>query len=296
MINNRTKDRLFCFIFGREENKEWTLQLYNAVNGTDYESAEDISIETIESVVYMGMKDDIAFLLYDIISIYEHQSTYNPNMPLRELVYLSRFYNKYIHKNKLNIYSSRQLALPVPKLLVFYNGTAEEPDEIMLRLSDAFPEELREKSDVEIRVRMLNINSGRNPEIMHRCKPLEEYAWFVDKVRMNKESCGLEDAVDRVVNSMPDNFVLKGFLMAHRAEVKEMCIEEYNEAETMQMFREEAFNDGRQKGLEQGLKQGGEIQIRKSITRMIREKGFTYEEACDAIGAQPDDYRDLETA
>ncbi len=107
MINNKTKDRLFCFIFGREENKEWTLQLYNAVNGTDYDSAEDISIETIESVVYMGMKDDIAFLLYDIISIYEHQSTYNPNMPLRELVYLSRFYNKYIHKNKLNIYSGR---------------------------------------------------------------------------------------------------------------------------------------------------------------------------------------------
>ena len=291
MINKKHKDSLFCFIFGREENKEWTLQLYNAINGSEYSNAEDISIETIKSVVYMGMKNDLAFLLYDVISIYENQSTFNPNMPLRELMYLSKVYNKYVHKNKLNIYSSKQLELPVPKLVTFYNGTKEEPDEVILRLSDSFPEELKGVTDVEVVVRMININSGRNAEIMSKCKPLKEYAWFVAEVREHNKTCSMEEAVDLAVSSMPADFVIKEFLMEHRAEVKAMCIEEYNEAETMQLFKEEWYNDG----VEKGLEQGDNDRVRKSITRMVTVKGLSYEEACDNLGVDPAKYRDLKT-
>ena len=109
--------------------------------------------------------------------------------------------------------------------------------------------------------------------------------------------------------------MLKEFLTEHRAEVKAMCIEEYNEAETMQLFKEEAFNDGvekglkegeekglkkglqegEEKGLKKGFEQGDNDRIRKSITRMVTVKGLSYEEACDNLGVNPNDYKDLIT-
>ncbi len=58
-INRENKDRLFKFIFGRTENRKWTLSLYNAINGTDYTDPEEIEINTIEDVIYMGMKNNV---------------------------------------------------------------------------------------------------------------------------------------------------------------------------------------------------------------------------------------------
>ena len=104
--NRNHKDRLFCFIFGRTENRKWTLSLYNAVNGTDYIDQDDIEITTMEDVIYMGMKNDVSFIINSEISLYEHQSTYNPNMPVGQLMYLGRQYDKYIKRTKQNIRSS----------------------------------------------------------------------------------------------------------------------------------------------------------------------------------------------
>ena len=129
MINRKHKDRLFSFIFGKEENRKWTLDLYNAINGSHYTEPEEIEITTMEDVLYMGMKNDIAFLLHWMMSIWEHQSSINPNMPVRELMYIGRLYDKFIHQNKLNIYGRELIQLPVPKLVCFYNGTDEEPDD-----------------------------------------------------------------------------------------------------------------------------------------------------------------------
>lgn len=103
------KDRLFCFIFGREENKEWALSLYNAINGTSYHDIDQLKLYTIENAVYMGMKNDVAFIIQDTLNLYEHQSSYNPNMPVRMLIYLSRLYEKYIEQKHLNRYG-RKLA------------------------------------------------------------------------------------------------------------------------------------------------------------------------------------------
>ena len=84
-INNQYKDRLFKFIFGREEHKDWTLSLYNAINGSNYKEEKEIQITTIDSVVYLSMKNDVSFLLdtAGTMNFYEQQSTYNPNMPVR---------------------------------------------------------------------------------------------------------------------------------------------------------------------------------------------------------------------
>ena len=134
--NVQYKDRLFNYLFGSEENKAWTLSLYNAVNGSNYTDPSAIEITTIREVMYLGMHNDTSFLISDEMDLYEQQSSYNPNMPLRMLQYAGNLYEKYVKQRKLNKYGSSVLKLPVPKLFVFYNGKADQPDETILHLSD----------------------------------------------------------------------------------------------------------------------------------------------------------------
>lgn len=254
MINTEHKDRLFGFIFGREENKKWTLSLYNAVNGSAYTDPDMIQITTMEDVLYMGMKNDVSFLIADTMNIHEQQSTYNPNMPVRELMYAAKLYDKYIHEHKLNIYGDTLVHLPIPKLVVFYNGIRNRRDKV-LELKDAFEPKKTKKGnkknktdkikkkemdpDIAVKVRMVNINYGQNKELMEACKPLEEYAWLVQRIRKYREKFSIEEAVDQAINDIPKDFEIRRFLIGHRAEVKDMCITEYNEAETMELFKKQ---------------------------------------------------------
>lgn len=156
--NREYKSRLFSFIFGREENKHWTLSLYNAIHGTSHEELSSITINTIEDVV-----------------------------------------------------------------------------------------------------RMININYGHNKSLLTACKPLEEYAWFVAQIRGNiasnsdNASNKIEAAIDRAIHDMPKdfeirNFLISNFLISNRAEVKDMCLTEYNETETLELFRQEGWQEGRLEG------------------------------------------------
>ncbi len=247
-INTKYKDRLFNFIFGREENREWTLSLYNAVNGSDYTDASLIEFNTLSDVLFLRMKNDTSFIISDIMSVYEHQSTYNPNMPLRLLQYVGDLYAGYIAKNRLNKFGKKLIMLPVPKLVVFYNGEKDTADESILRLSDSFLQESRDKTDIEVNVRMVNINYGRNKQLMNYCKPLAEYAWFVDEVRSNQKNHDLTASVKLALDSMPNNYVIREFLVTNRQEVEGMLDTEYNEAEVMELFKEEGREEGREEG------------------------------------------------
>ena len=322
--NREYKSRLFGFIFGREENKEWTLALYNAVNGTSHKNPDDITINTIEDVVYLGMKNDLSLLvsenvtMYRSLRVFEQQSTINPNMPIREYMYSGKLYDKFIYSAKLHRYGRKLMPLPIPKLVVFYNGEDPQEDEVMLRLSDAFKEEIRRglqsnqpdlpKSkfeaevervykeadpDVEVKVRMININYGHNRELLESCKPLEEYAWFVAKVRENNQPDkdesrpGIENAINRTIDEMTNDFLIKDFLVAHRAEVMDMCLTEYNETETMEMFREEGREEGRKEGHEEGLKEGRQEGEKSSTIEHIRDVmdsfGVSLERAMESL-------------
>ncbi len=128
-VNRTYKDRLFSFLFGREKNKAWTLSLYNAVNGTNYTNADEIEINTIDNVLYMEMKNDVSFILDNVVSLYEQQSTFNPNMPIRQLLYLSRLYEKHIMDTDQDLYGQRQIRLPIPRFITFYNGTDNVEDQ-----------------------------------------------------------------------------------------------------------------------------------------------------------------------
>ncbi|MBQ6502411.1 MAG: hypothetical protein IJI57_00685 [Flexilinea sp.] len=244
-INFQNKDRLFRFIFGNPKNRAWTLSLYNAVNGSSYTNPDDILITTIENIIYMGMKNDLSFLIANIMNFYEQQSTFNPNMPVRFLVCAGMIYSKYIEMNNINIYSSAQKMLPVPKLICFYNGLAEKEDSMELSLSSAFPK--GSEPDIEVKVKMLNINYGRNMDLLNACEPLRDYSWLIERIRYNKEQSGdIETAVDLSIEELSEDSVLKPFLLEHKAEVKNMCITEYDETKTMNMFKEEGREEGRE--------------------------------------------------
>lgn len=292
MINTKHKDRLFCFIFGREENKKWTLSLYNAVNHSAHTDSDSIQITTMEDVLYMGMKNDVSFIIADTMSIYEQQSTYNPNMPVRELMYAAKLYDKYIHEHRLNIYSSALVHLPIPKLMVFYNGREECGDGI-LELKDAFQagskksggpeddseencagdipgktEREEERPDIAVRVRMLNINHGQNKKLLDACKPLAEYTWLIQRIQEYTEQMEIERAVDKAIDEMPEDYEIRTFLIGNRAEVKSMCITEYNEAETMRMFEEQYRMEGRK----EGRMEGRQDQANEMAEKMLRAK------------------------
>ena len=177
-VNRRYKDSLFRMLFS---DRQALLSLYNAVNQTAYKDPSALEIMTIEDVIYVGIKNDLAFLIDCRLNLYEAQSTRNPNMPLRGVFYFSQVYQGYVNRNGLNIFSEKQIRLPVPRYLVLYNGTKEEPDRQILRLSDAFDHP--EEACLECTAVMLNINAGHNSRIMKQCRVLYEYAVLVDTVR-----------------------------------------------------------------------------------------------------------------
>ena len=235
-VNEEHKDRVFKFLFGNPENKEWTLELYNAINGSNYKNAQDIQFNTIEDAVYLGMKNDVSFIILNELNLWEHQSTYNPNMPMRFFIYAAKLYEKYISNSDYYQYSSTLQKAPRPKCICFYNGTANRPEKKILKLSEAFGGE----ADIEVCVTMLNINYGKNKNLMEACKPLNEYAWLVETIRKyQKNFNNLDKAVDTAINEMPDYFITKKFLLSNKAEVKGMFLTEYNQERVLEQERRE---------------------------------------------------------
>ena len=250
-VSREHKDRLFKLIFGRAENKRWTLALYNAVAGRAYDDPDLLEFNTIGDAVYVGMRNDVSFIIAAEMVLWEHQSTWNPNMPMRFLLYGARLFQAYITlpKNGYNIYSESLQKLPRPRCVCFYNGVKDAPDRQVLRLSDAFEasgggEEL--PGDFEVCVTMLNVNYGHNAELMAACAPLREYSWFVDAVRRHQAECGdLEKAVDEALREMPDDFSIKEYLVRNRAEVKSVIITEWDQEMMLRMVADENKRIGR---------------------------------------------------
>lgn len=199
-INRKHKDRLFRLVF---QKKEDLLSLYNAVNGSSYKNADELEITTLDDVIYMGMKNDISFMIGSVLNLWEHQSTLNPNLPLRGLLYFSSLYRKYVEQNGINIYSKKQQLIPTPQYIVFYNGENDAPENWELKLSDAFilPESFSNQVPcLELTIRVLNINHSKNRAIMEQCQKLKEYAEFIEEIRKQRTNgLSMQEAVDTAV-------------------------------------------------------------------------------------------------
>ena len=279
-VNREYKDRLFKFIFGNEKHKDLTLSLYNAINKTSYTSTDDIEITTIENAVYMGMHNDLSFIIADSMNLYEQQSTYNPNMPLRMLVYTGKLYSKFVEANNLDnkVYNHKVITIPYPKLIVFYNGDMIQPDKTILKLSDAFKNGA--KGDIEVKVTMLNVNYGRNRRLMQNCRPLSDYSLFTSTVReYKKEGLSSEEAVDKALKVLPDDSEVKSLIQINKAEVAEMFLYEYDEEGVMESLKQEAWEDGKAEGIAQGIAQGKSEGIAQGKSEGIAQVAKTMKQA-----------------
>lgn len=266
-VRRNVKDRLFRFLFAGD--REALLQLYNALNGTDYKDSSELEIVTIESAVYVVMKNDLAFVLAGTLSMYEHQSTYSPNLPVRFLIYLAQEYQTVIEQAEKSLYGTGRISLPAPQCVVFYNGTQEMPEEQTLRLSDAF-ENGEARSDVELTVRMLNINQGHNRLLMEQCRVLREYAEFVGITRAYmRERKDAEEALAEAVDYCIENGILEEFLRKNRAEVLGMLLEEFDVKKYERTLRGEGHEEGREEGLAEGREEG--IQLTLEILQELNQ-------------------------
>ena len=263
VANQKYKDTVFRMLFSDRKN---LLALYNAVNGSTYKDVSNLEIVTLGNAVYMGMKNDLAFIIDLNVFLYEHQSTYNPNMPLRDLFYISREYQKLVDQKSL--YSSTLQKIPAPNFMVFYNGTERNEDSWTDYLSAAY-ENPCEEPNLELKVVTLNINEGHNERLMEDCQILKEYAQYVARVRNYKGEMDLDAAVERAVKECIHEGILEQFLRENRAEVIAMSIFEYDQEEEERKLRKAEFEAGVASGIERGIEQGKELEKESGIRNLI---------------------------
>ncbi len=273
------KDTIFRRLFQDREN---LLSLYNAVNRTSYTDAEALTVVTLENAVYMNMKNDVAFLLDNRLSLYEHQSTWNPNIPLRDLFYVSRTYQGLVKDETL--YSSKRLKLPAPHFLVFYNGTEEREERSILKLSDSFEDAgtQKEEPNLELKVLVLNINQGNNKELLEVCQTLREYMIFVDRIRLYTKTMELDAAAERAVDECIQEGVLSDFLRKNRGEAIEMSIFEYDEERELKLIRRAEYEEGLKEGREEGREDGLKSHLRSQVVKKLK-KGKTAEQIAEEL-------------
>ena len=267
-INRTYKDRLFKIIF---EDKKELLSLYNALTGKNYQNPDELEINTIDDVIYMHLKNDMSFILDDWQNLFEQQSTFNPNQPLRGFFYFADLYKvKYFGKK---IYSTRLLKIPTPQYIVFYNGTTNMPDKKELRLSDAFQQPTTQP-DIEVVAHMLNINYGHNKELMERCRKLKEYAQFIDIIRhylRENKQWSNEQAISKAIDDCIKNNILRDILQKERLRVMASILSEFDEVGYKEMIRQEAYEDAYEEVYE-------EISV-KSLIEFVQDIGYSKEDA-----------------
>ena len=256
-LNTKYKDRLFRLIF---HDKKELLELYNAVNESHYTNPDELEITTIEDVVYMGMRNDLSFIIGDEMSLYEHQSTFSPNLPLRGLFYFSSVYRAYIEPVKKKLYLDTALFVPFPQYIVFYNGMGKQPERQEVKLSSLFIGNGKEKTpSLECTALVLNVNYGHNKELMERCKTLKEYAQFIAIIRRNlAEGTHHREAVERAVDECIRKDILAKILRKNRGEIVDSILTEWDEDEFREFLKEESWKKGHDIGREDGIRIGEE--------------------------------------
>ena len=248
--NRMYKSRIFAMLFS---DRNELLKLYNAINGTSYDDPDLLQVNTLENAVYMSMQNDVSFIIDMRLNLYEHQSTYSPNLPVRYLLYVADVYSDYT--KDMNLYGTKAVKLPTPRFVIFYNGQAEQPDRKELKLSELFSIPDADPS-LELKAVMLNINKGHNRKLMETCRTLQDYAEYTFRVREYAAEMPLDLAVEQAITECISEGILADFLRKNRAEAKKVSIYEYDEERHMRQTREEGMEEGYANGFSQGSEQG----------------------------------------
>ena len=258
-VNRKYKDTVFRLLFKDKSN---LLSLFNAVNDTDFSDENDIKITTLENAIYMTSKNDISCIIDMKLNLFEHQSTVNPNMPYRNLEYVTKCFKRYV--GNFDIYTGKALTLPNPKFVVFYNGVNEQPPIRVMRLSDLYAHK-DEIPNLELVVIQYNINNLADCTLMDRCEPLKEYSEFIG------------------------NGILKDFLTNNRNEVRSMSLFEFDAEEHEKVIKQIAYEDGYDKGELDGAARGEQV----GRIKMLYELGNTIPEIAVKLNISEESVKDI---
>jgi hypothetical protein len=282
--NREHKDSVFVDLFYQDETaKKNLLSLYNALHDTNYEDESIIRKVKVDDVLYKNFKNDISFEVNGLVLVFgEHQSTINRNMPLRFLMYLGRAYEQLVDSKAR--YRTTLVKIPTPEFYVFYNGEKEQSLERVLSLSDAFMNPAGENS-VELKVKVININSDKAHEILDKCGILKEYSLFISMVRKYSDE---ESAIKKAIKECIEKGILADYLKRKGSEVENMLIAEYSYEEDMQVKQEEARQEGIWQGRREGRQEG--IILSADIFQMVkRNPDLTNVQIAENLGCSVED-------
>ncbi len=266
-------------------DKNRLLELYNAVNGTDYKDPDLLKVNTLKNAIYMAVRNDISFVIGSRMSLYEHQSTYSENLTLRFLFYVSDLFSSITRD--INLYGRKGVKLPAPRFLIFYNGEEEMEERKILRLSDLYSQR-EENPALELEAVMLNINQGHNQKLLDDCRTLKDYAEYTARVRKYAKGMELDDAVERAITECIREGILADFLKKNRSEAKKVSIYEYDAEKHIRMEREDAMAEGIERGRRETLQRQIEKKRRKGlnaaeIAEILEEEEETIKEIMEKM-------------
>jgi len=295
------------------KEKKNALSLYNAINGSSYTDPGIVEICMLEKGVSLTVRNDASFILDSNLSIYEHQSTVCPNMPVRNLIYFTSMVERMI-KNR-NIFGKTLVKIPTPKFAVFYNGEEKQPEQYEMRLSDAFERPV-DKPELELTCKVYNINYGKNRSLLEKCHFLKEYMIFVDYVRLYHKENGyenLEHAIEQAIDRCIEENVLRQFLIDNRSEVVKVTQLDYTFERQLTLEREEARGEGREEGRKEGREEGREEgrkegreegrkegreegrkeMLRMNVDNLIKRGNMDAEVACQLLKVNYEEYLEV---
>lgn len=298
------KDNVFCMLYRDKKN---LLELYNALNDSNYTNVDDLEVTTLKDGSYMKYKNDASFVLNMSLYMFEQQSSKNENMPLRFLHYLSDVYRE-MFGNEL-LHRKTMMKIPVPYFVTFYNGK-EKWDRDKLTLAEMFEKHV-DNPQIDLQVKVIDING--DAEILKKCKSLRDYMTFVEKVRKktDDEKINVREAVIQAIDECIEENILVDFFKEHREEIVEVSIYDYEEEKVRKTLADEARDEGLAEGIKEGIEKGiekgieeGEIltkinqimkKVRKSkslptVASELEEEEADIKPIYDAVVASAPDY------
>ncbi|MBQ2184044.1 MAG: hypothetical protein II399_05350, partial [Lachnospiraceae bacterium] len=243
--NREYRSDLFSMLLNE---KEYALDVYNAVNNSDYDNPDDIEIITLEHGVSLSIRNDASFVLDMSVNYYEHQSTYNPNMPLRNLIYFVEDVRRKVEKEERNLFGKTKIKIPTPHFVVFYNGEEKRPEVEIQKLSTSFCKETDEP-ELEVICKVYNINPGNNKELLKKTEVLRSYAYIVENIRDKSKTMSLKDAIHTTIDDCISKGVLCEFLSKNRRKVEKVMNLDFTFERQLELTRKEARDLGREIGL-----------------------------------------------
>ena len=287
--NREYKSDVFSMLM---EDKAYALEVYNALNGSDYTDPEEVELVQLEKGVSLSIRNDASYIIDMNFNFYEHQSTYNRNMPLRSMIYFVNALDDWLKENEHDLFSRKRIMIPTPHFVVFYNGTEKRPEYEEMRLSQSFYHQMAEP-EIELVCKAYNINPQNNQELKSKSTVLNGYTYFVEKVRdYQKKKMSLREAIDAAIEDCIQNHILEDFFRNRKDEVRKVTHLDYTWEKREKLIRKEEYEDGKAAGIAEGRSEGrseGRISgVAESIIKLLEDHGKISEDLQTKIMAEKD--------